>query len=71
MIGSSTGFLNPRLVFIVQAVILMICIVGYIVLTTINHDGNALLALAGGQALGGTLQSQAKQPSTPADPGIG
>ena len=38
---------------IIQGVIASIILIGYIVLTALGHDGNTLLALLGGQAIGG------------------
>jgi len=39
--------------FVVQLVLAGLLIVGYIVLTALGKDGNPLLLLLGGQALGG------------------
>ena len=38
---------------VVQGVIASLIIVGYVVLTVAGYDGNTLLALLGGQAIGG------------------
>lgn len=40
---------------LVHSIVAVAIIAGYVVLTSLGHDGNALLGILGGQALGGAV----------------
>ena len=54
----------PNAAIIAHTVLAAVLVIGYVVLTALGHDGNTLLALLGGQGLGGAVQV-ATEPAKP------